>query len=486
MENKIALYIRKSREDEGSTEEETLSKQREILLNICEKKGYTDYDIFEEVYSSIEFNRPELSKMLANIEQYDTILVHHIDRLGRDIGLLDEIKKICIENNVKIETPDKVITFENDDEELLYGFTSVLSDFEYKRIRQRLMQGRINAVELKGKWLPQAPYGYSKDKDNYLHPNEDAHIIKAMYSYLLDGYTLRETAKKLNDSGYTTVRGAQWTSAHIKDTADNRAYLGETNFNSQSAKKKIRKKETHTPLISYDDFNSIQAQMKARSSKDSYRPLGLKSPLEGLIYCPLCKNVKGVLLQKSQADTSKRIRPDVRKCYTLRPDTGEKCSNRGCKAYIVEEVVRGKIKKRVSTIKEDIEYLRNNDNTSYTGQLTEQINYLTKDIKAKETATERLLDLYLDGGIDKERYTERKQSLADESDNLTEQVDELQKTLAQMDVKKRETDLKRVLSALESLKDSDMAEQNRILRTFIARVEVLRLEDDIDINVVWL
>ncbi|MEC2400926.1 recombinase family protein [Bacillus subtilis] len=94
---KVAIYVRKSREGEGGAEE-TLHTQRETLLRLAEQKGYKNPDVFEEIESSIKWNRPELAKMIASIEdgKYNRILVTHIDRLGRDIGLLDDIKKLGI------------------------------------------------------------------------------------------------------------------------------------------------------------------------------------------------------------------------------------------------------------------------------------------------------------------------------------------------------------------------------------------------------
>ncbi|NRG47796.1 recombinase family protein [Bacillus sp. CRN 9] len=81
---KVALYVRKSREEVGGAEE-TLQSQRETLIRIAEQKGY-NYELFQEVESSINWNRPELAKMLEGIMQgkYSRVLVTHTDRLSRD------------------------------------------------------------------------------------------------------------------------------------------------------------------------------------------------------------------------------------------------------------------------------------------------------------------------------------------------------------------------------------------------------------------
>ncbi|WP_191561608.1 recombinase family protein [Metabacillus idriensis] len=106
---KVALYVRKSREEEGGAEE-TLHNQRETLIRIAEQKGYR-YDLFQEVESSINWNRPELAKMLEGIIQgkYSRVLVTHPDRLSRDERDSAELKEIFIEHGIIIETPDNTI-----------------------------------------------------------------------------------------------------------------------------------------------------------------------------------------------------------------------------------------------------------------------------------------------------------------------------------------------------------------------------------------
>lgn len=57
--------MRKSREEEGG-KEEILHNQRETLIRLAKSKGY-EYELFQEVESSIKWNRPKLAKMLEGI-----------------------------------------------------------------------------------------------------------------------------------------------------------------------------------------------------------------------------------------------------------------------------------------------------------------------------------------------------------------------------------------------------------------------------------
>ncbi|MCM3767039.1 hypothetical protein [Neobacillus niacini] len=52
-----------------------------------------------------------------------------------------------------IETPDNTIDLSHENQELMFGFTSVLSAYEFKRIRHRLNKGKYDAVAIKNRWI---------------------------------------------------------------------------------------------------------------------------------------------------------------------------------------------------------------------------------------------------------------------------------------------------------------------------------------------
>jgi site-specific DNA recombinase len=273
---KVAIYVRKSREGEGGAEE-TLHTQRETLLRLAEQKGYKNPDVFEEIESSIKWNRPQLVKMIASIEEgkYNRILVTHIDRLGRDIGLLDDIKKLCIENDIVIETPDNVIKFDDENQELLFGFSSVLSDFEYKRIRHRLQKGKYDAVAINNRWIGSiAPIGYTWDKNTkqlLVNPDEKR-IVRKMVEFALLGYSSRQIADKVNKLGYRSRKGIPFKTDRVLGILQNRVYLGESKYNSKRLKKVAIAKDTHEAIMTEEEFNQIQALFKSRRSKENLNP----------------------------------------------------------------------------------------------------------------------------------------------------------------------------------------------------------------------
>jgi len=81
--NHVAIYLRKSRDDE--TEVDVLSKHRQTLHSLVEQKKWT-YEVYEEIVSgdSLEL-RPKMIKLMQRLEEeiYDGVVVMDIDRLSR-------------------------------------------------------------------------------------------------------------------------------------------------------------------------------------------------------------------------------------------------------------------------------------------------------------------------------------------------------------------------------------------------------------------
>jgi site-specific DNA recombinase len=86
----VAIYLRKSRDETGG-QEDVLAKHEALLLEYASKNNLK-YSIYKEIGGSeyIE-GRPQMVRLLEDVEQdlYDAVLVVDIDRLTR--GSLEEI-----------------------------------------------------------------------------------------------------------------------------------------------------------------------------------------------------------------------------------------------------------------------------------------------------------------------------------------------------------------------------------------------------------
>ena len=65
----VAVYLRKSREEENETREETLARHERILFDYCNKNNLIIKNIFKEVVSGESIsNRPQMQLLLNDVK----------------------------------------------------------------------------------------------------------------------------------------------------------------------------------------------------------------------------------------------------------------------------------------------------------------------------------------------------------------------------------------------------------------------------------
>ena len=84
---KIAAYIRLSKEDEKKGESESITNQRELIKNYVNKNELGECEFFvDDGYSGGNFERPQFKKMIEEIGKgkINIVITKDTSRLGRD------------------------------------------------------------------------------------------------------------------------------------------------------------------------------------------------------------------------------------------------------------------------------------------------------------------------------------------------------------------------------------------------------------------
>jgi DNA invertase Pin-like site-specific DNA recombinase len=293
---KVAIYSRKSRPEET---EETLQKQVNFLIEICVKNNW-EYEVFQEIASSQDDNRPELNKMLDKVQafHYDAILITDQDRLSRNTGGFARIKDILIEFNVLVITSSKVYDYSTQEDDLMSDMQSIVAKQEYINTKKRLVRGSRQSAK-QGNWAAgSTPYGYNYDhKSKKLVPNEDSETVKTMFKLYIGGLSTRDIAAKLNLEGRLTLHGKHWTSSVVSRLMNNPVYKGMIVYNKTKRKKNktIKNDESehiivpdaHKAIISEDDWETVQSIKKKRAVTPPALRFSKKA-FSGLIKCHKC------------------------------------------------------------------------------------------------------------------------------------------------------------------------------------------------------
>lgn len=100
--------------------------------------------IFTDKASGKDINRPELYAMLAFAREGDTVVVHSMDRLARNLDDLRKLVQSLTKRGVRIEFVKESLAFSGEDSPMANLMLSVMgafAEFERALIRERQREG---------------------------------------------------------------------------------------------------------------------------------------------------------------------------------------------------------------------------------------------------------------------------------------------------------------------------------------------------------
>lgn len=106
--------------------------------------------VFEETASGKDQNRPELEELIKFVRDGDTVLVHSMDRLARNLDDLRSIVRRLTDKKVRVEFVKEQLTFTGEDSAmatLLLNVMGAFAEFERSLIRERQREGIALAKE---------------------------------------------------------------------------------------------------------------------------------------------------------------------------------------------------------------------------------------------------------------------------------------------------------------------------------------------------
>lgn len=453
---KVALYLRKSREDESL--EETLARHERMLIDYCKRNNLLVVDIFREVASGESLEaRPEALKMLDNVESgmYDGVVVVELERLSRGNQIDQvEIAETFKKSGTKIYTLNKVydLSSGNDFDEEFFEFGLFMSRREYKVIKRRLLRGRLQSQK-EGYFIGSTlPYGFSKERDIrgfVLVPNDETQFVQLIFNkYVYENYSISDIRKYLDSNGIKPLKDAMWSNLAIKRILSNKLYLGYIRQNTRH--KAVYIKGKHNAVIDEHVFELAQEKLKIKSVKNK-KSAPLTNPLASLVKCAFC----GSTMQK--ATTKLR-------CYK------EGCPN--VLSYF--DVIEKRIIEELQTELADFNYfLDNYEDEMISQRKTAKVeaDLIKKQIAKKDKMINRACEMLEEGIYTKAKFIERTAILEKEKELLQASLSALENSsISNQDVRVRKAIpiLEKVLQQYWSLPAKD---KNDLLKAIIERVE---------------
>ena len=373
IEKITALYCRLSQDDGIDGESNSISNQKEILMQYARQHKLPNPRFFvDDGISGTTFERSGFKEMqaLAEAGQVASIVVKDLSRFGRnylEVGKYLEItyptlgiRFIAIQENVD--------TSQNGGTEMM-PFHNIFNEW-YAAQTSKKVRAVWKSKSDKGERVsPSVPYGYMKSPDDpkqWIIDEPAAEVVRYIYKLCIEGLGPTKIAKRLTKekilipTAYWISMGKavsnknitdpyRWATETIKNILANRQYTGCTvNFKSTILSYKVHKKiendeskwqiipNTQEAIIDEDTFNRVQ---ELRNSRRRNSATGRTSLFSGLTYCADCGSKLYFCASKSIPEDKEFFR-----CSAYKDNTGS-CTIHFIRKVVLEEIVLETIQK---------------------------------------------------------------------------------------------------------------------------------------------
>lgn len=371
---KAALYMRLSKDDDGTSESASITTQRKMLRSYAADQGFQVFDEYvDDGWSGTNFDRPDFKRMIADIEagKVNLVLTKDLSRLGRDYitaGQYTEIyfpsrgvRYIAINDGYDSDSPYTDIA----------PFKNVINEM-YARDTSKKIRSAFTTKMRDGAYIAAfAPYGYQKDpadKNHLVVDTQSGEIVKQIFRLAANGALPIEIARTLNAQGTPSPavyrcmthegldvnqysQRQEWTSATITKMLRNVVYLGHiaqgkttrVSFKSHLTVSNPRDEwivveNTHEALVDAETFDLVRRRSASRTcgKKGAFYNL-----FSGIAKCADCgKNM-------SATGTRKKGSPANLTCGGYKLYGADQCSNHFIDYNVLYEIVLTSLKEQL-------------------------------------------------------------------------------------------------------------------------------------------
>lgn len=477
----VYVYLRKSRELELNPEE-TLSRHKNTLLEYAIQKQMNVVHIYEEILSGESLNnRPEIIKMLKNVEKgmVKGVLVMDIDRLTRG-GLVDAgtIYRIFRDTETLIVTPSQIYDCEEDGSEIIFGIKTLFAREELRKITERQKNGKLRASK-EGKEVGCPPLGYQIGPSGKLVVDvNEIKVVRLIFELAASGMSRIAIATKLNQSGIKPRRGREWYASTVFRLVSNEKYLGKMIYgktenkmrnNRRLVKKNnpdqwIRIENTHEPIICRELFEKANENIK-RFSVIHEKKHSVANPLAGLIRCGICNRFIQLMCDKKSKNKHMR-----------------------CISYSCKQVQRGILLKQMEVkILESLESITKEltlDSSTFDGEFEKEqirtlsiiLTQLTKELRELNELRDEACMKVEKGIYTVDEFFERNNFI---SERIKIVEEKRTGTLEQIDnLNQRKEKLRKLPSIVETYRTlTDPWEKQQLLKSVVKEIIYIRKKD---------
>lgn len=471
---RVAAYCRVSIDSDEQMN--SYQSQMEHYRNLIEQnKEWKFVDIYADagISGTQSGNRDEFQRMVTDAMNglIDIVITKSISRFARNT--MDTLKYVRLFKDYKV-----AIIFEKENintltmnGEMLLTILSSLAQQESESLSANVKMGlkmKMKRGELVG-YQGCLGYDYDKQTKEIIINEEEAEIVRYIFDRYTEGIGCFVIAKELTAMGAKTKRGnTNWGDTTVRGIITNEKYKGDVLMGKTFTVDPISKRRLdnfgeeekyyienhHEPIISEKQFEEAQTILRKRSknhNKGRMNKFSQQYTFSSMISCGFCQG--GVTRRRWHSGTDHQ--KNVWACVTAVKKGKKSCpDSKALEESIIEDAFVEAFNMLVDDNKEIVEeFIKNTEDSLHSKENKKQLTKLTGEINSTEMKISKLLDLHLEGNVDKLTYEEKYEQLKKKLDGIKKQHIELSCVADELDVvKERLTIFRKTFESGEKLK----------------------------------
>jgi len=354
----------------------------------------------------------------------DMVIAKSLSRFARNtLDTLKYVRQLRTKNVAIYFEVEKINTIK--DGEFLLTILSSVAQQEVENTSAYVKKGlkmKMKRGELVG-FQGCLGYKYDIETKTISVDETEAETVRYMFERYVAGAGSTMIARELNEQGIMTIRGNPWTSSSVMGVINNEKYTGDILLGKTFTVDPITKrrldnlgeedrffiKNHHEPIISHETFEKAQALRERRNGgRQHHVEIGKREKysrmfaFSSLIECGFC----GGHLTRRKWHSSSKYKKTIWQCVTSTKGGKKLCpDSKGIPEQVIEEAFIESYRLLCSDNQEVMnEFLSRIEKTL--GDDANEKNYqkAKKEVKQYKEKRKKLLDKYVDDGIDKETY----------------------------------------------------------------------------------
>lgn len=463
-----AAYVRVSTTDQDEYSPES---QIKLIREYAKKEGVEipdEYVFYDDGISGRDVKkRAEFNRMIATAKDkshpFDVIYVWKFSRFARSQEQSILYKSLLRKIGVSVVSVSEPIP-EGHFGTLIERVIEWMDEFYSIRLSEEVKRGLIEKVS-RGEPVCTAPFGYKMGEKILLIDEEQAPIIREIFTRYADGEGQRGIASDLGKRGIRTKRGEKPSNRWVTYALHNPVYIGKLRYSTDGKRSVARRHYdaenimvvdgNHEAIISLELWEKVQARLalaEATYPKYAKREQPVMLMAKGLVRCSSC----GGTLAASAVKSGKAKVPALQCCNYNR---GRCTTSHFILAPRLESAILEGLRQAVATQRFTISPERKKD-------VEKSIPDFAKLIAIEEKKLERAKSAYL---AEIDTLEEYKQNKAEIEKRIAEIIEARDATEEPIDYS---AFTKKVVGVLEYLEDDEVSleAKNEALRTIVDKI----------------